>query len=385
MRLLHVIRSTNAEAGGPVEGLLRTSEYLREDGHQVEIVTLEDQNVADSRQFTFPVYGLGRGVGRYGFNPKFTLWMNENAGRYDAVALHGLWNFSSVGAWAALRGELTPFYIYPHGMMDPWFKRKYPLKHVAKQMLWWLAEGRVLRDAQAVLFTSEEERLRARGVFIGHKYSERVVRYGSGGPTGEAQAEIASFYGACPALENKPFLLFLGRIHPKKGCDILLRAFQKADKCTIPDLELAFAGPDQVGWTDDLKDLARALGISQRIHWLGMLKGEHKWGALRTAQAMILPSHQENFGIAVTEAMACSTLVLVSREVNIWHEIEQTGGGFSAPDTETGTVELIERFCALTPETRKAMGVAARAGFLRYFDVRAAARDLELAIGFRQP
>ncbi|WP_109487970.1 glycosyltransferase [Occallatibacter savannae] len=383
MRLLRVIHSSSLETGGPVEGLLRTSEYLLRAGHEVELVCLEAREAVVLRDYPFPVIGVGNGLGGYGFNPRLKSWVRENAGRYDAVVLHGLWNYSSVGAWKGLRGGSTPFYIYPHGMMDPWFSQESPLKHIAKQVYWWLLEGRVLHEAQAVLFTSEEERLRARGVFRGHTYKERVVRYGSGGPPGEAGEELGAFYQDFPVLSEKPFLLFLGRIHPKKGCDILIHAFQRALKGSLPDLQLAVAGPDQVGWTQQLQSMAETLGVSHRIHWLGMLKGDRKWGALRAAQAMILPSHQENFGIAVAEAMACSTPVLISRAVNIWQEVEWSEGGFTAPDTEVGTIELIERFCSLDDEQRRSMGSAARAGFLKFFDVETASRDFMRTIGFR--
>ena len=80
-----------------------------------------------------------------------------------------------------------PYYIFAHGMMDPWFRERYPLKHLAKQIFWTLAEGRVLRDAQSVLFTCEEERVRARGVFKGHPYKERVVLFGTADPAGDPE------------------------------------------------------------------------------------------------------------------------------------------------------------------------------------------------------
>jgi glycosyltransferase involved in cell wall biosynthesis len=142
------------------------------------------------------------------------------------------------------------------------------------------------------------------------------------------------------------------------------------------------AGPDQFGWLPELHSLAQKLGIGPRVHWPGMLKGDVKWGAFRSGAALILPSHQENFGFVVAEAMACSTPVLVSDKVNIWREVEASGSGLVEPDTLDGTRNLIRRFHALSPAERDAMSRNARSGFLKYFDIEVTARDFARAIGF---
>jgi len=382
MRLLRVIRSTGPESGGPIEALLRSSEILLRDGHEVEVASLESEAEAAKRNFPFPIVALGSGIGRYAYNPRLTSWIKENASRFDAVVLHGLWNYSSYGAWRALRNQSTPYFVFSHGMMDPWFRRRYPFKHIAKLGYWWLFEGRVLRDAAAVLFTSEEERMRARHVFYGHSYKERVVRYGTSGPVGDPDSDKVAFFAACPAVKGRRFLLFLSRIHPKKGCDILIEAFANCQSTIAPDIDLVIAGPDQVRWAPYLQALATRLGISSRVHWPGMLTGACKWGALRNANAMILPSHQENFGITVAEAMACSTPVLISDQVNIWREVKASEGGFVQPDTLQGTEDLILQFCELSPDKQRQMATAARQGFVKCFDSEAAARDFANVIGF---
>lgn len=385
MRLLRVIRRTNPESGGPVEGLLRSSEALLRLGHEVEIVSLESEEEAASRGFPFQVTGLGRGIGKYGYNSKLTPWIKENARRFDVVVLHGLWNYSSLGAWRGLRNQSIPYFIFVHGMMDPWFRKRYPLKHLEKSAYWRLAEGRVLRDAAGVLFTSEEECERARGEFPGYSYTERVVRYGVPGPGGRERAQKSDFFSRFPELANKRFLLFLGRIHPKKGCDLLIQAFAQAQGEIGSEIQLVFAGPDSSSYIEELKQLADRLGISHRVHWLGMLRDDRKWGALRSAEAFILPSHQENFGIAVAEAMACSIPVLISDQVNIWREIVACGGGLVQPDTVVGTRNLISQFYKLSAEERAKMGVASREGFLRHFEIDSAALDFARIIGFSRP
>ena len=382
MKLLHVIAHTDAESGGPIEALLRISEVLVRNGHQVAVASLEDERELANRKFPLPVTGLGRGTRPYSYNPRLTPWLRENARHFDVVVLHGLWNYSSLGSWRGLRTGSTPYYIFAHGMMDPWFRDRYPLKHLAKQAFWLAFEGRVLRDAQSVLFTCEEERLRARGVFKGHPYREDVVVLGTSDPPEAVAAQRAAFESAIPDLKNRNFLLYISRIHPKKGCDLLIRAFAQVASQLPPDLQLVVAGPDQAGWIPELRKLAQNLGISERVHWPGMLKGDVKWGAFRSADAMILPSHQENFGIVVAEAMACSAPVLISDKINIWREVQASGAGFIAPDTLEGASTLMRRFYAQSPQQREGMGCNARAGFRRYFDIEVTARNFIRAIGF---
>lgn len=386
MKLLHVISLTDPASGGPIEALLRISEVLIRDGHQVAVVSLEEEQEVARREFPFPIAGLGRGTKPYSYNPRLAPWLRENAGNFDVVVLHGLWNYSSLGSWRGLRNSSIPYFIFAHGMMDPWFRDRYPLKHLAKQAYWTLAEGRVLRDAQSVLFTCEEERMRARGVFKGHPYRERVVLLGTADPQNDAANQRAALESVIPALNNRKFLLYISRIHPKKGCDLLIRAFAELVSQLPPDLQLVIAGPDQVNWLPELQQLAQSLGIAPRIHWPGMLNGDAKWGAFRFADAMILPSHQENFGFVVAEAMACSSPVLISNKVNIWREVQASGCGLVEPDTLEGTRSLIRRFYAQPAAERGQMARNARAGFLRYFDIQATAREFARAIGLeREP
>ncbi len=380
MKLLHIICTTELESGGPIEALQRISEVLMRDGHEIHVVSLESPQEAAKRSFYFPLVGLGPSIGKYSFSFSLTPWLKRNAAEYDAIIVHGLWNYSSAGAWRALRNHRTPYFVFVHGMMDPWFREEYPLKHIAKQIYFTLIEGRVLHNARRVLFTCGEEMVRARDVFRGPGYRGHVVLYGTAAPSVDFAVASAEFAEAFPALKNRRFLLFLSRIHPKKGCDLLIRAFADSIAEGPPDLDLVMAGPDQLGWAHKLKEIAAGLGVADRVHWTGMLTGNLKWGAFRSAEAMILPSHQENFGFVVAEAMASSTPVLISDKVNIWREVEAARAGLVEPDTEAGTLSLIRRFLALSPQEREGMRRDAREGFLRNFDIEVSARDFATMI-----
>jgi glycosyltransferase involved in cell wall biosynthesis len=133
-------------------------------------------------------------------------------------------------------------------------------------------------------------------------------------------------------LRGKRLLLFMGRLHPKKGCDLLLEAWATT-LANDPAWHLVFAGPDELQWQQTLAARAAALGLADRVTWTGMLRDTMKWSAFFAAEVFALPSHQENFGIAVAESLACGVPVLISREVNIWREIEAVHAGLVASDT----------------------------------------------------
>jgi glycosyltransferase involved in cell wall biosynthesis len=136
-----------------------------------------------------------------------------------------------------------------------------------------------------------------------------------------------------------------------------------------PHIDLVMTGPDQTGWRPELEALAERLGVATRVHWTGPLYGDAKWGALYGAQAFALPSHQENFGIAVAEALGCGTPVLISNQVDIWREIEGAGAGFVEPDTVDGATALLRRWFGLPPAKRAAMSVTAAELFDAQFNV----------------
>jgi glycosyltransferase involved in cell wall biosynthesis len=234
-------------------------------------------------------------------------------------------------------------------------------------LYWPWAEYRVLRDAQAVLFTTEEERLLARQTFAPYRVNEAVVGFGISEPP---RGERALFYRRYPELQGKRIVLFLGRLHPKKGCDLLISAF--ATLCTRdPALRLVMAGPDSGGYQAVLMRQAELRGIADRICWTGMIKDELKWSAYQSAEVFVLPSHQENFGISVAEALACRVPALISDKVNIWREIDAEQCGLVGHDTPAGTLELLEKWLTLSDIQRERMGANGLACFRKHFHIEA--------------
>jgi glycosyltransferase involved in cell wall biosynthesis len=375
MKILHIISSVNPAGGGPIEAVKQLASISTSDGHKVEVASLDAPDAAHLKGFPLSIYPLGPGTKPYCYAARFVPWLRENARNYDAVIVNGLWEYHSFGAWRTLHNSGTPYFVFTHGMLDPWFKRTYPLKHLKKWMYWPWGEYPVLRDARAVLFTCEEERMLARQSFWLYSCNEVVVNLGTARPTGDSEAQARAFYDRFPHLREKRLALFMGRIHLKKGCDLAIQAFAKV-LAKDPDWHLVMAGPDQIGWQAKLSSIAEELNVANRITWTGMIRGDVKWGAFRASEIFVLPSHSENFGFVVAEALACGVPALISDKVNIWREIERDGAGLVSPDDLPGTMKLLLLWSQMPEAGKNAMRERAKECFLNRFEIQKAASAL---------
>jgi glycosyltransferase involved in cell wall biosynthesis len=376
VKILHVIHSVDPRGGGVIEGIRQLSAALAELGVTVEVMSLDAPDDASTRDFPLPLFALGSGQPGYGYTAKAVPWLVKHGGEYDVILVNGLWQFGGRAVWLASRKTALRYAVFPHGMLDPWFKRRYPLKHLKKWLYWPWAEYRVLRDAEAVFFTSEEERLQARQSFWLYCGHERVLGYGIAAPPGDPTAQRDLFFQRHPELIGKRIILFLGRIHEKKGCDLLLQAWAGIIPKADSNIHLVMAGPGDEAYFGCLQKLVTQLDLGPRVSWPGMLSGDLKWGAFHAAEAFILPSHQENFGVSVVEALACSVPVLISDQVNIWREIASAQAGLVESDDLPGTTRLLERWLLLSADERQRMRREASLCFEEKFHVTAIAQRL---------
>ena len=407
--------------GGPVQGIRNSIPELERLGVHNEVVCLDDPNAPFLGKYNFPVHAIGAGKGPASYNAKLIPWLLENLGAYDAVIVHGLWLYHSYAvrkaiklyksqhlATAATDGKSPKLFIMPHGMLDPYFQKApgRKLKAIRNWIYWKIIESKVISEADGMLFTCEEELRLARLTFRPYKPQREInVGYGIAEPAMLTPAIEQAFLDRCPSARNRPYILFLSRIHEKKGADLLLMAYAAlvADRTGThggghePSLTenkgnieatssptdlpmLVIAGPGlETPYGQRLHQLAATLPVGS-VSFLDMLTGNAKWGAFYGCQAFILPSHQENFGIVVAEAMACSKPVLISNQVNIWREIAASGGGLVEDDSVPGTLRLLRSWCQLGEPEQRAMGKRARAAYLQHFAIGPAAQSMATAL-----
>jgi glycosyltransferase involved in cell wall biosynthesis len=367
MRILHIVGTISPAAGGPTE-VIRTLVRFAPPGYESEVATLDDPTSPFLSKLGFPVHALGSARKKW-YVPAFSDWLAANRTRFDGVMVHGLWEYTGLAAMRTLAGK-TPYVVFTHGMLDPYFKHAHPKKHLKKWVYWLPFEYWVLRRAFRALFTTQIEAELARQTFWLNHWQPMVVAIGAEPPPSDTAKLLATFHAHSPELAGKRFLLFLGRIDPKKGCDLLVSAFAEVVASQYRELHLVMAGPDVTNWQQELQRVAEQAGCGDRVHWPGMLTGEVKWGAMAASEVFALTSHQENFGIAIVEALASGKPVLITRPVNISPDIEADGCGYVEADTLEGAKRLLQRWLATCSEERAAMAKRALTTFAARYDMR---------------
>jgi glycosyltransferase involved in cell wall biosynthesis len=365
--ILHLIDSLDPAAGGPVEFVRAVSREHTAMGHTVCVGLLSAPDGAAPDGFEIVSAGEKPGYGGYGYRPGMVAWLRKEARRHDAIFVHGLWQYHGAAAWLALSSRDTPYYLFPHGMLDPWCVGRGRLR-LKKRLYWEAVEKHVARHARSVLFTSEDEMTRAPMSLGAPWRAQELVELGIAEPPPVAAAQREAFLGRFPELRGRRILLFLGRVHRKKGCELLARAFAAMKP---EGWDLVLAGP-----CTDPAYRAELEAAGPHVHFTGMLEGAVKWGAFRCAEVFALPSHQENFGIAVAEALACGVPALLSTAVNIYSTVTAAGAGFADFDTLDGTRRLLDRWMALDAAQRDGMKVAAERCFRAHFQIRETAMRL---------
>lgn len=384
MKILHVIPSVDPASGGPAEALKQLCHICRAGGHEVDVASLDSPESIAGYDVPASVNALGPGRGVYGYSSSAVRWFKQNLKCYRLVIIHGIWQYNTLAAYRALRRTATPYAVFAHGMLDPYFRAQFPIKHIKKTIYWHFVLQRILRNADAVLFTCDEEKILARQSFSRYRVREMVIPFGIAAPQFDIEESVDKFITRWPVLRGKRLAISMGRIHPKKGTDILIEAFAKT-LANDPQWHLVIAGPDETGWQPILEKLSKRLGISDRITWTGMLEGTAKWGALAASELFALPSHQENFGIVVAEAMACKLPVILSNKVNIWREVADHRAGLVCDDNVESTAKILAQWRSLGAEEIAGFRARSKECFDASFNYdRTAKRVLQIIEGLAQ-
>ena len=415
MNVLHVIADMDPVKGGVCQAVRTIIVGLAEQGVHSEVVSLDLPTANFLTRDTAKVHALGPGKGPWRYSSQLLPWLQNNLSRFDKILVHGLWlypGFAVSRALKQLRKNAAPvipqLFVMPHGMLDPYFQKAGERKWKAwrNAIYWKIFERKLIYQAEALLFTCEAELLLARQSFQPYMPKrEQVVGLGVSDPPAYKEDMRSAFLAHCPGLGLQPYILYLGRIHEKKGVDLLVQAyanlaadFDEAQRTAVgtkgdasealnrkqagslPLLVIAGPGLDTPYGQRLQQVVSESPTICSSIFFPGMLTGNAKWGAYYGCETFVLPSHQENFGIAVVEALACRKPVLISNQVNIWREIQTTGAGLVASNTLEGTYSLLEHWCSLTQAAKLALGEQSYITYCEHFAVEPAALKLREAL-----
>lgn len=336
MKILHVIANLSPRYGGPVKVCRELTSELTRQGVETTLYSTNldfpkgilsvptDLIISDGgvriRYFSvsFPPLAISN---------QMASAIIQNMQSFDLIHIHGIYRFpQTFAAWYA-RKIGKPYIIRPHGSLDP-FLYKQKKNRLLKRLYEHLIELRNLRKAQAIHFTSEEEReltkflcLNDNGVVIPNGID--ISKYSS-------LPEPNKFRDLYKIGKNVPVVLFLGRLHFKKGLDLLIPAFANVLD-NFPTAILVLAGPDNNGYIGHLRKLINENNIAEHVIFTGMLSEKETIDAYVDANVFVLSSYTENFGMTVVEAMACRLPVVISDKVNIWQEVQNARAGIVVP------------------------------------------------------
>lgn len=341
MRVVHIVPAINEEASGPSYSVVRFCESLTEQGIQVTLAALDWAPLSTSPNFlkTFP---LGFGPRRLGLSPTMARWLKSQVVSNQVLILHNhsLWMAPNVYPGCIAKRYSIPYIVSPHGTLSEWAMRS---GSKVKRLFWPLVQKPSLLAVSCFHATSQSEYEDIRR--IGFHQPVAVIPNGIDIPPLRLKQNKSG--------DDTRTLLFLSRIHPNKGLDMLLSAWRAVQE-RFPDWRLRIVGPDNGGYLKKLRAYATELGL-ERVKFCGPLYGEDKWRAYSEADLFVLPTYSENFGIVVAEALVAGTPAIVTRGAP-WEGLTIHKAGWWIEIGVEPLVECLKEAMSQPPEILAAMG-----------------------------
>lgn len=353
-KILHIVDGLDPSLGGVAKAVENIASGLSKRDVLNDILSLDEKIYIDFENLNIQVFIIGSGKGPWNYNSQLRSWLRANYKNYDAFVVHGLWLYKNFRAYKELRNSEKKLFVMPHGMLDPYFQKTdtRKLKALRNKIYWKFIESKIVNSATGLLFTCEEEMLLARTTFTKYKpKKEYVVSLGISDPLKNLNYKKQKD-------NSSAYYLFLSRIHEKKGLDLLIASYENLlqnyqNQISVPNLIIAGPGEESAYGKVMKEKVLSSKVLKNKVNFIGMILGEKKIELIKNAELFILPSHQENFGIAIVEALACYTPVLVTNKVNIWREIENGKGGVVTNDQEEALSVSLNEWVKL-PESKKA-------------------------------
>ncbi len=370
LKVLQIVPSISLVYGGPSQMVKGLSEALAKQAQiaQVTILTTDANGDIDESPLAVPlgkpvlqdgyeiIYFRCSPFRRYKFSSALLSWLWQNAKHYDIAHIHALFSPISTAAATVCRWQQLPYLMRPLGTLDPADLQK---KKRVKQLYAALLEKPNLAGAAAIHFTSQQE----------SNVSERfgtdtpglVIPLGVALPVLPARAAAkAAIYQQFNIPPDCSIVLFMSRIDPKKGFDLLLPALEQLHQQQCPfHLLLCGANPQDRAYETHIRDQIAASSWAHQATLHGFVSGKIKAQMLSAADVFVLPSYYENFGIAVAEAMAAQIPVIISDQVHIWPAIQSSRAGWVVP-TEVAALTPALKTALSEVEERQQRGKNAR-------------------------
>lgn len=367
MKVLHVIPSLATSYGGPSLALINIKKALEMEGIKVSIVTTIDKGEL-AQEFSGSIHLFKKKfLKSYFYSSDLRDWVRKNLSKYDLIHIHSLFSYPSTIAAYYARKYKVPFIIRPFGTLDRESMRHHSLRKILHFAFF---DRENLNQASLIHCTSHSEQEEFQRFHL--KVKSQVIPLGIiPEEYSTSRKDLESCYGIP---EGKKVILFLSRIHPRKGLNLLMEALQIL-RGVRDDFIVLIAGSSQNHYMDKLKRMAKQKSLDKFIIWLGEVSGKKKMEVLHGSDLFVLPSYRESFGLVVIEAMASGLPVVISDRVAIHEVIKNAMAGrvvFLSPiEIKEAINELLDDH-----ELRKKMGENGRRLVLDKFDIRRSAKTL---------
>ena len=353
MKVLHVIPSVAAVRGGPSQAVIEMVRGLRSQDVDAEIVTTNDngkdlldvplyeltdrlEEYANVPIRFFPRFSPNiNAVREFAFSGALTTWLWQHITEYDLVHVHAIFSYASTIAMAIARIKNVPYITRPLGQLCEWSLQQSKLR---KQIYLNVIERSNLLHSKSLHFTAEQEKTEFNQ--LGLNIPNFILPHGVYIPTpiSDAKTQVRKILHI---LDQRPIVLFMSRIHPKKGLEYLISALSKLKEYNFV---LVIAGSGDPDYINQIKDLLETHDICDRTHMIGFVKGETKNLYLQGADIFALTSHSENFGIAAIEALAAGTPVLITDGVAIAPMVKEQAIGYVTKLEVEAIASIIQEF-----------------------------------------
>lgn len=367
VKITHYLSRVDLAHGGVVRAVLDMCQLVAAHGHQVTLITHDDTDVPESWRGPFddqptllkvdpPQGPLGR------FRAEGLAAVEAAIAAADVLHLHTPWETTNLQLGALARRHRVPYVLTVHGMLDDWSMQQRQMK---KRLFLSLAGRRLLERAHRVHCTASAEWDQARR-WIPRARGEVIPLVFDLSPYRQLPGPDAARQRYPMLNDDAPKVLFLSRLHVKKGVDRLIEAAALVHQ-RGHGFRLIIAGSGEDDYVSELAGMVDRHGLTDITNFTGLVVGEDKVSLYQAADCFVLPTSQENFGFVFPEALATSTPVVTTRGVDIWPELEQSGGALivdrDPPAIAAAIIELID-----DPKRRERMGESGRDWVLRTFD-----------------
>lgn len=366
MRILHVISTLAPSSGGTTEVVKGLATAQAEAGHEITVCTTNSSGTHTEKTLSnsyieslfpasvslriFPVL-----ISPMLYSPAMGRWIRNSIHEFDIVHVHTLYRYPPTYAAYQARLQNIPYIICPHGSLDPFLYSKSTKSVALKRIYEKLFDLPNLNRADAIHFTAEEERLRVS--YLGLRSPSFVVPNGIDWDRYKVLPVRGSLRKKWGLLDQR-VVLFLGRLHFKKGLDLLIEGFDLVQQ-RMSDVHLVIAGPENDEYADKVRSWVKQRNIEDKVHFVGPLAGADVVQAYVDADLFVLPSYTENFGLTVAEAMASELPVVISNQVNIHDEVRAAGAGIVIK-CEANELASAIRTMLTDPTSPRNFGVAGR-------------------------